>query len=173
MSPFKCTANEFLFLQQKIWNIYGKHRADWVFAGGHREPRRFSRWMRSTCARLIPLLLSVMKWLAVKAPDHSVATPEYPRAGRKLFVLLSHCWILSQRVSSFVSSDVCIWVFRQWITKCQVKQKMKQRIPSSLYLLLTGCALQKLSTALSNISILESSSLIVWLCVVTHGWNSK
>lgn len=81
-----------------IQNIYGKQRVDWVFAGGRREPRWFSRWMRSTCAPLISLLLSVMKRLGVKRP----ITPPHLNIPKPVcFVFSTHCWTLSQRVSSF------------------------------------------------------------------------
>lgn len=106
-----------------------------MFAGGHIEPRCFSRWMRNTCARLISRLLSVMKRLGSKAPDHTI-TPEYPEARKDclfFYTLLNSL----PKDEQLWSTDICIWVFRQWITKWQIKQKMKQRIPPSVYLLLT------------------------------------
>lgn len=56
----------------------------------------------------------------------------------------------------------------------KVKQKMRRQIPPSLYLLPTGAALQKLSSAQSKHQrFRESDPVIVRLRVVAHGWNPK
>lgn len=98
-----------------------------------------------------------------------------PKPGENcLFYFHAAEFLFPKGQAAFASADVCIGVFRQWITKCQSKTENEAANSPSLYLLPTGASLQKLSAAPSKHQrFRESSTVIVRLRVVAHGWNSK